>query len=255
MALSPEHFHISTHEPPARPWRASLAERYEWQTQLRRRIAEQAALENALSTSVTATEEIALPILRDALLGPTADPETLGDVADELTQRLLVDLRHSGVGQTTRAMEAIETLQGVVNSVHGTGFEEIIPQKLGLFNNLRSRTATAMRSKSATLTSNRLQWDFYENWQAASDKFYYPENGLLPSLVWTLAAQVHLVHRTKNHPMHFGGFCARCASGSSSRRRTHDGWHRMRKKATTSAVIASGSILIGDLGTSLLLTL
>ena len=135
-------------------------------------MADETALESALSQTIAETEEVALPILRDRLLELRKEP------GDDLSDRLLVDLRHSGIGQTTRVMEAIETLQSVVNGLRENRFGVKHPA---------SRWTLIIpdggQTFDADLFDEEWQWmSSYATWQAALNTYLYPENSLLPTL-------------------------------------------------------------------------
>lgn len=148
----------------ARPWRASEQARQVWRSTLQSRIAQQQAILQAQRAAVDATEQATLPLLRDALVA--AAP--LG--ADQLTQRLLIDVRGSSYRMTTRVAQAIETIQSL--------FVALLDQTARSF----SAARTWMLYDPQTV-SNEWQWmGSYSGWQAAMRVFLWPENLLLPGL-------------------------------------------------------------------------
>lgn len=117
IVLSDEHFVPSNEQVALKPWRASYPARFAWQSKLKDRMLQWDSLGRSLRASISAAEEFALPTLRDTLLTALADQDVIAQVADDLTKRLLVDILHQGSGQTSRIMQAAETLQEVVYSV------------------------------------------------------------------------------------------------------------------------------------------
>lgn len=147
----------------ARPWRASEQARFAWQSMLQARLARQEALVQAQRAAVDITEQLALPLLRDALLNAApASP-------DQLTQMLLIDVQGSSYQMTTRLGQAIETLQNLFVAL--------------LERTPRTFTSPRVWVLADLATVSEWQWmGSYASWQAAMRVFLWPENLLLPSL-------------------------------------------------------------------------
>ena len=143
--------------------------RRKWQEVLQTRIDQAQAVSEALEEAVSATEEAALPLLRNALIMASgASGNELGEKAKWLMDRLLVDTQSSGCQQTTRIAQAIETIQGILWSIRTGQLDEDNYPGLQL------------------LTDNfDEEWEWigsYATWRAAMFVFLYPENILIPSL-------------------------------------------------------------------------
>ena len=188
LTLGPDYFKLSLAEtqPFELPrWRATQQARQSWQAALEARINQKQTLIQALQAAVDATEEVALPLLRDALLETLRQNsdetirkpyETVLDViANRLTRELAIDFKVSRNQKTTRIEQGIETMQTILFSVRTGRFAD---------------TDRAANWKLA-LKSDYKEADFDEEWQwmgtyaawrSAMFVFLRPENLLLPSL-------------------------------------------------------------------------
>jgi hypothetical protein len=118
LTLSQDYFQIPspdfTQFPPPPPpelpvWRATQAERRDWQDTLQTRIEQEQTVINALSDVVSKTEEETLPKLRDGLiLATNVTGNSLESKAKTLIDLLLIDTRINGCQTTTRTAQAIE---------------------------------------------------------------------------------------------------------------------------------------------------
>ena len=159
-------------------WRVKPSDYTEWRRVLGARVAALTAVENSSRRVVDPAEALVLPALRDALIAEIATPQSMAEdpqtAADQLTRELMVDLRANAGQRTTRADQALETLQGVLFSarvgrldVDGDGREWTI-----------GVTPTPGRDFDR-------EWDWignYRSWLAAMRVFAYPENQLLPAV-------------------------------------------------------------------------
>lgn len=178
LTLSPEHFQLAAASKPLPTWWAMAQERQVWQDLLRTRIAQQNALEERLKAAVRTAEQAALPVLRDALLVATAGFDAASQAGDKLVDRLFLDVKDSGSQQTTRILQAVETLQQVVfalrmltlNPDHPASKWQIIDEGANL-------------AEQEQNFDQEWQWMAgYESWRAINYVYLYPENYLLPSL-------------------------------------------------------------------------
>jgi hypothetical protein len=180
IALTPEYFKISDATKQVPPWRASMQARREWQDTLQARIDQKQDLENALRASVSAAEEIALPVLRDALVATIVGPDIADQVADQLTEWLLIDVKDGGSQTTTRILQAIETIQAVMFSLRTGRFDEGHPADQWDVVGGEEGATTAAKEKNF---DDEWKWmGSYATWRAAMLVFLYPENMLLPGL-------------------------------------------------------------------------
>ncbi|HNP51889.1 MAG TPA: hypothetical protein PKJ85_08850 [Nitrosomonas nitrosa] len=177
LILSPDFFQIS---PPAVPvfprpqpsptevWRAPSDARVEWQGRLQTRIDQEQTIIQALREAISAVEEATLVMLRDALvMASDAVGDDLQGKAEWVTKNLLIDARMDGCAMTTRAAQAIETIQGLFLSLR-------IEQLADNYQTLKLK---------ADNFEEEWKWmGSYTTWRAAMFVFLYPENILQPSL-------------------------------------------------------------------------
>jgi len=190
LTVGPDYFRLRSGQddftPSARAaalpqWRATVEARHAWEDRLRARVEQDREVKPALLAAIAATEESTLPVLRDALLAAigaiVGDGLSADDLADLLTERLLIDVKGSGRQQTTRLEQAIETLQGVLFALRTGRFAEL-PAQLGPNPMAQWRLAEPRRDFD-------LEWAWigsYATWQAAVLVLLYPENDLKPTL-------------------------------------------------------------------------
>lgn len=118
LFASPDFFELPDVRPrrPLAPWRATIRDRLAWEATVRARAEQFRTVEGALATAVEETQAGASIELRDSLIGALADhldgPDR-AELADALTNRLLVDFETRDDRETTRLEQAAETLQGL----------------------------------------------------------------------------------------------------------------------------------------------
>ena len=115
FVLSPDFFVLAGAGPAVNAYRVDGQARLDWQSVLRSRIAQRQDLIDANAQAIAATEQVALPILRDALLADLA-PTTTGDIGEEMSARFLVDMLAGGTLRTTRIRQAIESIQSLLSA-------------------------------------------------------------------------------------------------------------------------------------------
>ncbi|HMQ32545.1 MAG TPA: hypothetical protein PKD53_17570, partial [Chloroflexaceae bacterium] len=153
---------------PPTPGRPPPADRRDWERTLEARIAQQESLAQALLDALGAAEEATLPGLRADLIAALSGPDKPPDIAGaELGERLLIDMANSGCQLTTRASQAIVTVQQLLWSLRAGRLKDPWPTL--------SLDAEQFDAEWAWLGS-------YATWRAAMLVFLYPENVLLPSL-------------------------------------------------------------------------
>lgn len=207
ILLGPDHFRVANELAalvmtlPA--WRASLQARQAWRRTLASREEQEQTLQRALETVVGEAEKAALPGLRDACLAGAADGRDLLEVADALSRELGIDCREGGHLQTTRALQALETLQSVLLTLR-TGRLKGQPPVLGNINPAAQWVLAIDPAKPYTESDFDQEWLWmggYATWNAAIRVFAYPESYLLPELrpVQTKAFR-DLSDKLRNHP-------------------------------------------------------
>ena len=184
LSLGPDHFKPSPatdmHEE-LLAWRATRQARSTWRATLLARIDQRDSTIRALQAAVDATEETTLPLLRDALVAAVGAGRTDRDVAEDLTQRLLIDVKNSGQLRTTRTNQAVETLQGILFSLRTGRFKE---RASALGPNPAAGWVLDQREayKEEQFDQEYRWMGSYDTWRAAMFVFLYPENVLLPGL-------------------------------------------------------------------------
>jgi hypothetical protein len=178
LTLSPDHFRFpvvdTTEFPPPPPfepakWLGAIRARRVWQDTLQARIDQQASVKEALAAAVSTTEEVCLPLLRDALVNATdAAGSSVQQRAKWLSDRLLIDCSQGGKQKTTLIAQAIDTLQLLLFSLRTGQLEDIYP---------------SLSLDDADDFDEEWEWiGSYATWRAAMFVFMYPENILIPSL-------------------------------------------------------------------------
>jgi hypothetical protein len=164
-------------------WRATPQARQAWRRTLESRVQQELTLTQALQAVVSAAEQEALPMLRDACVAAIAGDRDAAVIADSLTQELGIDCKDSGHLKTTRAQQALQTLQEVLLSLR-TGRLKTTPPVLGTTN-----PAAAWELVTDPLTYTEADFDEewqwmggYATWNSAIRVFAYPESYLLPEL-------------------------------------------------------------------------
>ncbi|HEX6036379.1 neuraminidase-like domain-containing protein [Longimicrobium sp.] len=188
VTIDPDTFQATSEVPPSAPWRADVVALRAWQGRVQARIDQRAAVERGFGDAVAAAEEVALPVLRDALVAlhaGDASPSAarLERVADWLTERLLVDVRATGGLRTTRKAQAVETLQGILGTIRAGRFMEMA-EALGPYPQGWELDLPTLQGETEESAFDA-EWAWmgtYAGWSAAMRVFLYPENVLLPGV-------------------------------------------------------------------------
>lgn len=189
LSLGPDSFVIPDNGPqsPIPAWRGTEEARRKWVNKLQARIDQDQWLKQALQAAVDATEEATLPSLRDALISAinaTVSSLTVyrsdAEIANALTEWLLIDVSGSGFQKTTRISQAIETLQGILFSLRTDNFKTIDALADPRFSSSRSKWRSGVTNQD--FDAEWVWMNSYSTWRAATLIFLYPENALLPTL-------------------------------------------------------------------------
>lgn len=167
--LSPDFFVLADTAPQSNVYRADARARGDWQSVLRGRIAQRQDLLSAGTQAVAAAEQAALPMLRDALLADLA-PTTTGDIGEEMSARLFVDMLAGGNLRTTRIRQAVE-------SVHSL----LLAKRSGELIATHPAFAWSITNPSA-FTAAWVWMGELGSWQAATMAFLFAERQLDPAL-------------------------------------------------------------------------
>ncbi|MBW7886226.1 MAG: hypothetical protein H3C34_27075, partial [Caldilineaceae bacterium] len=174
LALSPDWFVVNDDAGALPCWRVPGTARIDWQDRLQARIGQQRNAEEAYWSAVAAAEEVALPLLRDALVSVVAASQGLSNAADWLTEQLLVDFKGNGSQQTTRIEQAIETIQVALTSLRMERFAT---------GHLAAQWCRRPDQSEADFDEEWKWMGSYASWRAAMLVFFFPENLLLPGLL------------------------------------------------------------------------
>jgi hypothetical protein len=119
LTFSAKYFKVSDSAAELAPWRSTPEARQAWQNTLQARIDQEQTVADGLRAAVAAAEEQVLPLLRDALIKAIAAKlgTAVADPQEWLSTQLAIDVRATAAQQTTRVLQAIETLQGVLFSL------------------------------------------------------------------------------------------------------------------------------------------
>jgi Tc toxin complex TcA C-terminal TcB-binding domain/Bacterial Ig domain len=187
VILGPDYFQLTDNNQSlieALPrWRATPQARQAWRRTLGSRMEQELTLTQAMQSVVSAAEQAALPMLRDSCIAAIAGARDVSVIADRLTQELGIDCKDSGHLRTTRAQQALETLQAALLSLR-TGRFKNAPPVLGTANPA-ANWALALNPPTYTEADFDEEWRWmggYTTWNAAMRVFAYPESYLLPEL-------------------------------------------------------------------------
>ena len=188
LILGPDAFQLPdpAGAPPAAlpAWRATPQARQAWRRTLEARIQQELVLTQAISAAVSAAEEESLPLLREACVAAIAGDRDPAVIADRLTRELGIDCRDRGHQRTTRAQQALQTLQEVLLSLL-TGRLKTEPPVLGTANPAAGWELALDPAKPYTEKDFDDEWLWmggYSTWNSAIRVFAYPETYLLPEL-------------------------------------------------------------------------
>lgn len=170
FALSPDYFVLSGAGPRSSTYRVDSDARHDWQSVLRSRTTQRADVIEGNGQAVVAAEQVALPILRDALLDDLK-PTTTGVIGEEMTALFLVDVLAGGSLRTTRVKQALESIQSLLSAKRSG---EMLP----------THPAFSWRLGNPDAFTRAWVWmGEMGSWQAATTAFLFPERNLDPTLL------------------------------------------------------------------------
>jgi hypothetical protein len=163
------------------PWRGTVSERTAIEQRIAARLSDWRTLSESIERAVLDAQRIALPQLRDRLLG-LDDLPSAADYQDELTERLLVDMGASGATTLTLIDQATLTLQNLVNGIRTKRFESGHPA-FGW--RLKTDWTPDPPMDDSSWTNFDEEWTWlgsYGTWRSAMMVYLHPENALYPDL-------------------------------------------------------------------------
>jgi hypothetical protein len=179
IVLSPASFTLpdaASSTPDLPRWRFSAPAYLAWRRTLVARTAAAAAAETDFRRTVEAVEDVVLPALRDALIAEATDDASRAAAADQLTRELMIDLQAAPGQRTTRAEQALSTLQAALFAIRASALA-------GADGGGPDWTIAIERGTDRLDFDREWAWiGSYRTWLAATRVFAYPENQLLPAL-------------------------------------------------------------------------
>lgn len=149
-------------------WRSPNADKKAWKDTLNSRIERKEKVLEAWNAVIEATEDIALPTMRDALiLALRNNCESLDNAAERIAKTLFIETKDNCCVKHSRVSHAIETIQGLVFSLES-----------GVYDNY-------LNGFSLTAPNFDKEWQWlgsYATWRSAVFTYIYPENLLYPTL-------------------------------------------------------------------------
>lgn len=160
------------------PWRGSVMERAVIEQRIATRFGDWQNLLDNSEQAVLYAQQIALPVLRDRLLGITDLPSS-SDFLDILAERLLTDIAASGLTTLTLIDHASLTLQTLVNGIRTNRFEAGHPSAGW---NIKTKWGSENDTDLAHFDEEWTWLGSYGIWRSAMMIYLYPQNALYPEL-------------------------------------------------------------------------
>lgn len=149
-------------------WRSPRADKKIWKDTLNSRIERQEKVEETWYGVIEGTEDITLPVMRDALIQALRNNcESLDDAAERIAKTLFIETKDNCCVKHSRVSHAIETIQGVIFALESGVYDNYLN---GFF-------------FTAPNFDKEWQWlGSYATWRSAVFTYIYPENLLYPTL-------------------------------------------------------------------------
>lgn len=149
-------------------WRSPNADKKAWKDTLNTRIERKEKVAEEWNTVIEETEDITLPVMRDALIQALRNNcESLDDAAERIAKTLFIETKDNCCVKHSRVSHAIETIQGLIFSLES-----------GIYDNYLNRFFF-----TAPNFDKEWQWlGSYATWRSAVFTYIYPENLLYPTL-------------------------------------------------------------------------
>ncbi|TSJ44731.1 neuraminidase-like domain-containing protein [Fluviicola chungangensis] len=149
-------------------WRSPNADKKAWKDTLNTRIERKEKVAEEWNTVIEETEDITLPVMRDALIQALRNNcESLDDAAERIAKTLFIETKDNCCVKHSRVSHAIETIQGLIFALES-----------GVYDNY-------LTGFSLTAPNFDKEWQWlgsYATWRSAVFTYIYPENLLYPTL-------------------------------------------------------------------------
>ncbi|WP_343634744.1 neuraminidase-like domain-containing protein [Fluviicola sp.] len=149
-------------------WRSPNADKKAWKDTLNTRIERKEKVTEAWNSVIEETEDITLPVMRDALIQALRNNcESFDQAAERIAKTLFIETKDNCCVKHSRVSHAIETLQGLIFALEAGIYDDYL-------NGF---------SFSAPNFDKEWQWlGSYATWRSAVFTYIYPENLLYPTL-------------------------------------------------------------------------
>ncbi len=158
-----------------KPWRGNTQQRADIEARLANRLRAWQAIKDGQEQAVAEAQRIALPLLRDGLLG-ISDLPSASQCMDDLTERWLVDFAATSATFVTPVEQATLCLQTLINGIRNGWYEA---------NHITSGWKIKPEYRGEEFADFDAEWQWLGtsgNWRAAVLSYLYPENILFPEL-------------------------------------------------------------------------
>ncbi len=149
-------------------WRSPNADKKAWKDTLNTRIDRKEKVKEEWNGVIEATEDITLPVMRDALIQALRNNcESFDDTAERIAKTLFIETKDNCCVKHSRVSHAIETVQGLIFALEA-----------GIFDNY-------LNGFYFTAPNFDKEWQWlgsYATWRSAVFTYIYPENLLYPTL-------------------------------------------------------------------------
>ncbi|WP_300660859.1 neuraminidase-like domain-containing protein, partial [Fluviicola sp.] len=149
-------------------WRSPNADKKAWKDTLNARIERKEKVEEEWNRVIEETEDITLPVMRDALIQALRNNcESFDAAAERIAKTLFVETKDNCCVKHSRVSHAIETIQGLIFALESGVYDNYLN---GFF-------------FTAPNFDKEWQWlGSYATWRSAVFTYIYPENLLYPTL-------------------------------------------------------------------------
>lgn len=149
-------------------WRSPHTLRKDWRNKLETRIDRSVKIKEEWATVLMDTEEITMPVMRDALIEALRNNcESFETASERLAKRFYVETKDNCCVKHSRVSFALETLQGFIFSLESGVYDD------------------QLNEFSLSAPNFKKEWEWlgsYATWRSAVFTYIFPENLLYPTL-------------------------------------------------------------------------